>query len=108
MNKTLTKPRRRIRGAALTNLGPARRAAVSVNGPLEPDSLRKIDAWWRAANYLPVGQTYLYDNPLLKRPLKKEHIKPRLVGHWDTTPGFCEGFVHVVWSSGVALMTNRL
>ena len=46
-----------------------------------------LDAYWRAANYLSVGQTYLYDNPLLKEPLKKEHVKPRLVGHWGTTPG---------------------
>ena len=46
-----------------------------------------IDAYWRAANYLSVGQIYLYDNPLLKQPLTKEHIKPRLLGHWGTTPG---------------------
>ena len=46
-----------------------------------------LDAYWRAANYLSVGQIYLYDNPLLKEPLAKEHIKPRLLGHWGTTPG---------------------
>ena len=46
-----------------------------------------MDAYWRAANYLSVGQIYLYDNPLLKQPLTKEHIKPRLLGHWGTTPG---------------------
>ena len=46
-----------------------------------------IDAYWRAANYLSVGQIYLFDNPLLKEPLAKEHIKPRLLGHWGTTPG---------------------
>jgi xylulose-5-phosphate/fructose-6-phosphate phosphoketolase len=46
-----------------------------------------IDAYWRAANYLSVGQICLYDNPLLKQPLTKEHIKPRLLGHWGTTPG---------------------
>jgi xylulose-5-phosphate/fructose-6-phosphate phosphoketolase len=57
--------------------------------------LRKIDAWWRAANYLSVGQTYLYDNPLLKRPLRKEHVKPRLVGHWGTTPGLNFIYVHL-------------
>jgi xylulose-5-phosphate/fructose-6-phosphate phosphoketolase len=58
---------------------------------LTPDQLRQIDAYWRAANYLSVGQIYLYDNPLLRRPLKKEDIKPRLLGHWGTTPGlnFC-------------------
>src|SRR6478752_4548578 len=62
-------------------------SAKTATGTLEPQTLRKIDAWWRAANYLSVGQTYLYDNPLLRRPLKKEHVKPRLVGHWGTTPG---------------------
>ena len=46
-----------------------------------------INAFWRAANYLSIGQIYLYDNPLLKEPLAKEHIKPRLLGHWGTTPG---------------------
>ena len=45
------------------------------------------DAYWRAANYLSVGQIYLYDNPLLEEPLRREHIKPRLLGHWGTTPG---------------------
>src|SRR5947199_5814105 len=64
-------------------------------GPLSPEQLRKMDAWWRAANYLSVGQTYLYDNPLLKKPLKKEHIKPRLVGHWGTTPGLNFIYVHL-------------
>src|SRR5213080_63770 len=51
------------------------------------DELRLIDAYWRAANYLSVGQIYLYDNPLLKQPLRPEHVKPRLLGHWGTTPG---------------------
>jgi len=63
--------------------------------PLSADLLRKMDAWWRAANYLSVGQTYLYDNPLLKQPLKKEHVKPRLVGHWGTTPGLNFIYVHL-------------
>jgi len=54
---------------------------------LSPELLRKIDAYWRAANYLSVGQIYLYDNPLLREPLKPEHIKPMLLGHWGTTPG---------------------
>jgi len=64
-------------------------------GPLDAELLRKIDAWWRAANYLSVGQTYLFDNPLLKEPLKKEHVKPRLVGHWGTTPGLNFIYVHL-------------
>jgi len=54
---------------------------------LTPEELRKLNAYWSAANYLSVGQIYLYDNPLLKEPLKLEHIKPRLLGHWGTTPG---------------------
>ena len=58
---------------------------------MEGDSLdrrraRALDAWWRAANYLSVGQIYLRENPLLARPLTPEHIKPRLLGHWGTTP----------------------
>jgi xylulose-5-phosphate/fructose-6-phosphate phosphoketolase len=62
---------------------------------LNHDLLRKIDAYWRAANYLSVGQIYLYDNPLLKKPLKREHIKPRLLGHWGTTPGLNFIYVHL-------------
>src|ERR1700742_1142139 len=59
----------------------------ATNGPLPAEELQKLDAWWRAANYLSIGQIYLLDNPLLKEPLKREHIKPRLLGHWGTTPG---------------------
>src|SRR5215467_12172738 len=73
----------------------ARAATKGAAGPLAADQLRKIDALWRAANYLSVGQTYLYDNPLLKEPLKKEHVKPRLVGHWGTTPGLNFIYVHL-------------
>ncbi|MCU0785527.1 MAG: phosphoketolase family protein [Verrucomicrobia bacterium] len=62
---------------------------------LSPEVLRKMDAYWRAANYLSVGQIYLYDNPLLKKPLKREHIKPRLLGHWGTTPGLNLIYVHL-------------
>jgi xylulose-5-phosphate/fructose-6-phosphate phosphoketolase len=58
-----------------------------MEGTLTPELLRQIDAYWRAANYLAVGQIYLYANPLLREPLKPEHIKPRLLGHWGTTPG---------------------
>jgi xylulose-5-phosphate/fructose-6-phosphate phosphoketolase len=54
-----------------------------------------IDAYWRAANYLSVGQIYLYDNPLLKEPLTKDHIKPRLLGHWGTTPGLNFLYAHL-------------
>jgi xylulose-5-phosphate/fructose-6-phosphate phosphoketolase len=61
--------------------------------PLSPDELRKIHAYWSAANYLSVGQIYLYDNPLLREPLSIKHVKPRLLGHWGTTPG--QNFVYV-------------
>ena len=63
--------------------------------PLAPDLLRKMDAYWRAANYLSVGQIYLFDNPLLREPLKLEHVKPRLLGHWGTTPGQNFLYVHL-------------
>src|SRR5262245_57549560 len=63
--------------------------------PLSADDLRKIDAYWRASNYLSVGQIYLYDNPLLRTPLTKEHVKPRLLGHWGTTPGLNFIYVHL-------------
>src|SRR5437667_8932622 len=64
-------------------------------GPLEPDELRLLDAWWRAANYLSVGQIYLLANPLLREPLRLEHVKPRLLGHWGTTPGLNFIYVHM-------------
>ncbi|HEY8282573.1 MAG TPA: phosphoketolase family protein, partial [Leifsonia sp.] len=62
---------------------------------LSPDDLDRIDAWWRAANYLSVGQIYLLDNPLLREPLAREHIKPRLLGHWGTTPGLNFIYAHL-------------
>ena len=63
--------------------------------PLSLEELRKMNAYWRAANYLSVGQIYLYANPLLREPLKLEHIKPRLLGHWGTTPGLNFVYVHL-------------
>jgi len=66
--------------------------------PLEPitgEQLDRIDAWWRAANYLSIGQIYLLDNPLLREPLRNEHIKPRLLGHWGTTPGLNFLYAHL-------------
>src|SRR5262245_45647425 len=80
---------------------PLHRARGStVDSPVSPDPLskdeaRKIDAYWRAANYLSVGQIYLYDNPLLRKPLQKEHVKPRLLGHWGTTPGLNFLYAHL-------------
>src|SRR3974390_82360 len=94
MKTTLTKTR--TRGADGT-MNPKEAAENKQGTPaaLSPEQLRKMDAWWRAANSPAAGQTYLYDNPLLKEPLKKEHIKPRLVGHWGTTPGLNFIYVHL-------------
>jgi xylulose-5-phosphate/fructose-6-phosphate phosphoketolase len=64
-----------------------------MDGPLAPELLRRMDAYWRAANYVAVGQIYLYDNPLLHEALQPQHIKPRLLGHWGTTPG--QNFIYV-------------
>ncbi|HTO07322.1 MAG TPA: phosphoketolase family protein [Myxococcota bacterium] len=64
-------------------------------GPLSDESLHRLDALWRAANYLSVGQIYLLDNPLLRKPLAREHIKPRLLGHWGTTPGLNFAYLHL-------------
>src|SRR5947207_7958026 len=73
--------------------GDGSKAAVA--GPLSAEELRKIHAYWRAANYLSVGQIYLMDNPLLKEPLQLKHVKPRLLGHWGTTSGQSFLYVHL-------------
>ena len=65
------------------------------SSPLSAEHLQTLDAWWRAANYLSVGQIYLIDNPLLEQPLALEHIKPRLLGHWGTTPGLNFLYAHL-------------
>src|SRR5215468_8078773 len=64
-----------------------------MNSPLPPDHLAALNAYWRAANYLAAGQIYLLANPLLTEPLRPEHIKPRLLGHWGTTPG-----INFIWA----------
>ena len=66
-----------------------------MNEPLTPDLLRKMHAYWRAANYLSAGQIYLLANPLLREPLRLEHVKPRLLGHWGTTPGLNFIYLHM-------------
>jgi len=68
---------------------------MTAADPLAPDVLQRIDAYWRAANYLSVGQIYLLDNPLLREPLAPEHVKPRLLGHWGTTPGLNFVYAHL-------------
>ena len=66
-----------------------------TEAPLTKTELNKLNAYWRAANYLSVGQIYLLNNPLLREPLKLEHIKPRLLGHWGTTPGVNFIYAHM-------------
>ena len=73
-----------------------------VAGPLTTAELRDIDAWWRAANYLAVGQIYLLDNPLLRQPLEAAHIKPRLLGHFGTVPG-----LNLLWAHLSRLIRER-
>ena len=68
------------------------RVAVSNTPPLD---IRLLDRYWRAANYISIGQIYLLDNPLLREPLKSGHIKPRLLGHWGTTPGLNFIYTHL-------------
>ena len=75
---------------APTSTAPARQAA-----PLSATELSRIHAYWRAANYLSVGQIYLMDNPLLREPLTLDHVKPRLLGHWGTTPGLNFVYAHM-------------
>ena len=74
---------------AVTSIAPV------VDATLDADELARMDAYWRAANYLSVGQIYLKGNPLLREPLALEHIKPRLLGHWGTTPGLNFIYVHL-------------
>ena len=79
-----------------STLTPTRSAAPAESeGPLGAEELRLLHAYWRAANYLSVGQIYLLDNPLLREPLTLEHVKPRLLGHWGTTPGLNFVYAHM-------------
>src|SRR6516225_8650916 len=80
-----------VEGPSMTK---KRKEAIMANALSERERTL-MDAYWRAANYLSVGQIYLYDNPLLKRSLTKDHIKPRLLGHWGTTPGLNFIYVHL-------------
>ena len=77
------------------NASPEPGPAAIAGGPLSAPELELIDAWWRAANYLSVGQIYLLENPLLREPLRAEQVKPRLLGHWGTTPGLNFVYAHL-------------
>ncbi|HJW22514.1 MAG TPA: hypothetical protein VJ506_08815, partial [Candidatus Limnocylindrales bacterium] len=85
------------RGAATHGPGAGKPATEppQSHGPLSDSELRLIDAYWRAANYLSVGQIYLLDNPLLREPLRAEHVKPRLLGHFGTSPGLNLLYAHL-------------
>ncbi|HEX2145482.1 MAG TPA: phosphoketolase, partial [Glycomyces sp.] len=79
-----------------TRSGRSEFGSVSLDSaPLSEEELARIDAYWRAANYLTVGQIYLLDNPLLREPLRAEHVKPRLLGHWGTSPGLSLIYAHL-------------
>ena len=78
-----------------SKIAKSRARDSAATGPLDAELLRKMDAYWRALNYLSVGQIYLLDNPLLRQPLKIEHVKPRLLGHWGTSPGLNFLCVHL-------------
>ena len=81
---------------ATPSLSAYGKARSTIQGsPLTPEELRKTDAYWRACNYLALGMIYLQDNPLLKEPLKPEHIKSRLLGHWGTSPGLAFIYIHL-------------
>src|SRR5713226_5622104 len=81
---------------AVETLEPSREApATSSQGPLAAELLENMQRYWRAANYLTVGQIYLQENPLLRERLLAEHIKPRLLGHWGTSPGLSFVYVHL-------------
>ncbi len=71
--------------------------AGPATGPLSDEQLEKMQRYWQAANYLTIGQIYLQDNPLLREPLRPEHIKPRLLGHWGTSPGLSFIYIHLNW-----------
>jgi len=90
---------RKVRGRSTktTKNGPAtsRRQQEAVSGPLAPALLEQMDRYWHAANYLTVAQIYLLDNPLLREPLNSQHIKPRLLGHWGTSPGLSLLYIHL-------------
>ena len=74
---------------------PALSPEEPAEGPLSAEQLARIQRYWQAANYLTVGQIYLQDNPLLREPLRPEHIKPRLLGHWGTSPGLSFVYAHL-------------
>lgn len=80
---------------AIAANGKTEAQALAPKGPLSPDMLNRMNRYFRAANYLCIGQIYLFENPLLREPLKREQIKPRLLGHWGTSPGQNLIYIHL-------------
>jgi xylulose-5-phosphate/fructose-6-phosphate phosphoketolase len=101
MNPALRAARSDVRAGRLRVVWPgvadvrATSDDLATSAPLSETELARIDAYWRAANYLSVGQIYLLANPLLRQPLRIEHVKPRLLGHWGTTPGLNFAYAHM-------------
>jgi xylulose-5-phosphate/fructose-6-phosphate phosphoketolase len=97
MTPTITAPKPiSADGQAAASISAFGKARATVPGaPLGPDEARKIDAYWRACNYLALGMTYLKANPLLKEPLRPEHVKDRLLGHWGASPGLAFCYIHL-------------
>ena len=102
MTQTITETKRSSSDGSIN--GPIANGSISAFGkarstakgtPLSAEEVRKIDAFWRASNYLALGMTYLKANPLLKEPLKAEHVKDRLLGHWGTSPGLAFAYIHL-------------
>jgi xylulose-5-phosphate/fructose-6-phosphate phosphoketolase len=92
---------------ASVSLSAYGKARSTVDGtPLTSEELRKIHAYWRACNYLALGMIYLQANPLLKEPLKPEHIKNRLLGHWGSSPGLA--FIYIHQGNGITSMKHSL
>jgi xylulose-5-phosphate/fructose-6-phosphate phosphoketolase len=91
--KTAVSPVEATDVASLSAYGKAR--STVQGAPLSADALRKTDAYWRACNYLSLGMIYLQENPLLKEPLKPEHVKNRLLGHWGASPGLAFAYIHL-------------
>ena len=79
-------------GKSISAYGPAR--ATIQGAPLNAEELGKIDAYWQTSLYMCLGMLYLRNNPLLREPLKLEHIKPRLLGHWGSDAGQCFTYIH--------------
>src|SRR5262249_49580051 len=87
MNSAMTEAK------SITAYGPAR--ATVEGSPLEPEELRRMHAYWNATLFLSAGMIYLRDNPLLREPLKAEHVKRRLLGHWGSDPGMSLTYIHL-------------